>query len=103
MVGALRLAAFAGAGGATSIASVRPGDAQLLVAHPDVFELIEHFSWHSLGKINGAVIVVDLNGADKFVVKPCFIGNGSDDIPRFGSILVTNFDSETLHPKLWAG
>ena len=72
-------------------------DAQLLTSDPDAFQLIQQFFRHGIWQVQDAVVVIDFDAADVFRIDARFVGDGAHDIARFHAMLMTDFNTESLH------
>src|SRR5450830_994834 len=72
-------------------------DAQLLTRNPNGLQLIQQFFRHGIWQVQHAVIVIDFNAADVFRIDARFVGDGAHDIAWFHAMLMTDFNTESLH------
>ena len=75
----------------------------MLSAYADSAEQLEDVFRHSGRKVNGAVIIVDLNSADPGTVQPCFVGNGADDITGLDGVHVSYFEPKCFEVGIAPG
>src|SRR5215469_13507645 len=68
-------------------------DAQHLLVHPHLFQVLEHFAGHAVGQVDQTVIAADAEAADELAFQSRFIGDGADDVARFHAMLVADFDA----------
>ncbi len=63
--------------------------------------MLDHVGRKIVRHIQHAVVVVDLDAADKFGIDTAFVGDGADDVARLDAMLVAHFNAEGLHA--WIG
>src|SRR6185437_9576991 len=68
-------------------------DAQLLLHHPYLLQVLEHFLWHAVGQVDQAVVVADAEAADVLAFQPRLVGDRADDIARLHAVLVADLDA----------
>src|SRR6185437_4599191 len=68
-------------------------DAQLLLHHPYLLQVLEHFLRHAVGQVDQAVVVADAEAADVLAFQPRLVGDRADDIARLHAVLVADLDA----------
>ena len=73
---------------------------QLLVAHPDAFQILEQKLGHARRQLDQAVVLIDLDATNKRGIQTRLIGDRADEILRLDTVFAADFDPETLHLQI---
>jgi hypothetical protein len=73
---------------------VHATDSQLLTDHPYLLQVAKNIPWQSLGEINEAVIVADIDVPDMLAFQARLIGDRADDVAGFDTMRVAYFQAE---------
>ena len=70
---------------------------QRFIHDPQLAQALEHVFGHSLGQVDGAVGVEDLNSADRTTIQTRFIGDGTHDVAWLDPVSPAHLDAKALH------
>jgi hypothetical protein len=73
---------------------VHTTDSQLLTDHPHLLQVAKNIPWHSLGQINEAVIVADIDVPNVLPFEAGLVGDCADDVAGLDAMRVADFQAE---------
>jgi hypothetical protein len=74
--------------------AIHAADSQLLSDHSHLLQVAEDIPGHSLGQINEAVIVADIDVPDVAPLEASLVGDCADDVARLHAVGVAYFETE---------
>src|SRR5574337_1034929 len=77
----------------TGVVAVPFLDAQLLLHHPYLLQVLEDFLRHAVGQVDQAVVVADAEAADVLAVQAGLVGDRANDVARLHAVLVADLDA----------